>query len=219
MTAATIAMLTAQAEGIEIDEIDFEGIELDGVELEDKAETDVATESVVAEPVEERLELDDGDEWSWEDGADPHLWMYRGRTLMLLKRYMRLSIEVGRLPSVLGREFFRTHVTSYSVSTFEDTVIFVHDVETCLGKLDPFSQALIAKIVLQEYSQDETARLLGCWRRTVGRRYSDALDRLSRMFLDGGLLRPFEEPRRTRKKSCQEGKIDEIPVSPCKEDE
>jgi hypothetical protein len=21
------------------------------------------------------------DEWSWEDGADPDLWMYRGRTL------------------------------------------------------------------------------------------------------------------------------------------
>jgi hypothetical protein len=35
-------------------------------------------------------------------------------------------METGRLPSVLGREFFRTHVTSHSLSSFEDVVIFVH---------------------------------------------------------------------------------------------
>lgn len=163
-------------------------------------------------------QADAADEWSWEDGADPDLWMYRDRTLALLKRYMRLSIEVGRLPSVLGREFFRTRVTSYSVSTFEDTVIFVHDVEGCLAKLDSFSQALIAKIVLQEYSQDEAARLLGCWRRTVGRRYPEALDRLSRMFLEGGLLRSFDSPK-TARETCQEAEIEESIVSSCKEGE
>src|SRR5258705_9881184 len=57
------------------------------------------------------------------------LWLYRERTVGMLRRYMRLSVEVGRLPSLLGREFFRTRVTSYSASTFEDSVIFVHDVE------------------------------------------------------------------------------------------
>jgi hypothetical protein len=145
--------------------------------------------------------------------------MYRDRTLALLKRYMRRSIEVGRLPTVLGREFFRTRVTSYSVSTFEDTVIFVHDGEGCLAKPGSFSQALIAKIVLQEYSQDEAAQLLGCWRRTVGRRYAEALVRLSRMFLDGGLLRAFEEPKSRTRKPCHEEEIDENFVSSCKEDE
>ena len=113
--------------------------------------------------------MDMADEWAWDDGANPDLWMYRGRTLALLKRYMRLSIEVGRLPSVLGREFFRTRVTSYNVSTFEDTVIFVHDTERTIARLDPFSQKLIAKIVLQEYTQPETARLLGCPLRNVER--------------------------------------------------
>ncbi len=135
------------------------------------------------------------EEYPWNDGANPDLWLYRDRTVAMLRRYMRLSVEVGRLPSLLGREFFRTRVTSYHVATFEDTVIFVHDVERTLGRLDSFSQKLIAKIVLQEYTRDETARLLGCWRRTVGRRYEEALDRLSEMFLEGGLLTPF----RTRK--------------------
>jgi DNA-directed RNA polymerase specialized sigma24 family protein len=148
-------------------------------------------------------------QWAWDDGAKPDLWLYRDRTVGLLKRYMRLSVEVGRLPSLLGREFFRTRVTSYHVATFEDTVIFVHDVESMLGRLDPFSQKLIAKIVPQEYTQDEAARLLGCWRRTVGRRYQEALDRLSEMFLAGGLLTPLEEPKTVASESCQEGEIAE----------
>jgi len=79
---------------------------------------------------------------------------------MMLRRYMRLSVAVGRLPSLLGREFFRTRVTSYSASTFEDTVIFVHDVDRSLEKLDWFEKELIGKIVLQEYSQDQAAILL-----------------------------------------------------------
>jgi Zn-finger nucleic acid-binding protein len=65
----------------------------------------------------DRMEVTD--EWLWDDGANPDLWMYRGRTLALLKRYRGLSIELGRPPSVLGREFFRTRITSYPVSTGE----------------------------------------------------------------------------------------------------
>ena len=131
----------------------------------------------------------------------------------LLRRYLRLSVEVGRLPSLLGREFFRTRVTSYQVTTFEDVVIFVHDVERCLEKLDDLERKLIAKIVLQEYTQDETARLLGCWRRTVGRRFPEALDRLSDIFLQGGLLERLPGADEGQAKSCQEGKTDEMFVS------
>ena len=32
--------------------------------------------------------------------------IYRARTVAMLRRYMRYSIETGRLPSILGREFF-----------------------------------------------------------------------------------------------------------------
>jgi hypothetical protein len=46
----------------------------------------------------------------------------------LLRQYLRLSEEVGRWPSLLGREFFRTRVTSYHAGRFEDAVIFVPDV-------------------------------------------------------------------------------------------
>jgi hypothetical protein len=64
----------------------------------------------------------------FEWGSNPDLWLYRDRTLGLLYRYFKLSMEAGRLPSILGQEFFRNQITSYSVSSFEDVVIFVHDV-------------------------------------------------------------------------------------------
>src|SRR5438876_933901 len=62
---------------------------------------------------------------------ESELWIYRDRTTAMLRRYFRLSVELGRLPSLLGREFFRARVTSYRMHSFEDAVIFVHDVENC----------------------------------------------------------------------------------------
>ncbi len=123
---------------------------------------------------------------------DPNLWFYRDRTLGMLRRYLRLSVEVGRLPSILGREFFRTGVTSYSVSTFEDVVIFVHDVERTLDRLYGFDKRLISLHIFQEYTRRETGVMMGCTMRTVHRRFFEAVDHISEMFLAGGLLEHLE---------------------------
>ena len=109
-------------------------------------------------------------------GSNPDLWLYRDRTVGMLRRYMRLSIEVGRMPSLLGREFFRTRVTSYRAGTFEDSVIFVHDVERDLEKLIEFDKKLIAKMMLQEYSQEEAGRLMGCGRRHAVRWFPETIE-------------------------------------------
>jgi hypothetical protein len=146
-------------------------------------------------------------------GPDPDLWLYRGRTVGLLRRYMRLSIAVGRMPSLLGREFFRSRVTSYRASTFEDSVIFVHDVERCLERLSEFDKQLIAKIVLQEYSQEQAASLLGCGRRHAVRCYPEALDRVTEIFLKRELLVRLPSTKPEPTKSCQGGKIDDFAVS------
>jgi hypothetical protein len=123
--------------------------------------------------------------------ADPSLWLYRDRTVALLRRYLRLSLQVGRLPSLLGQEVVRTHVTGYQAATFEDAVIFVHDIERCLEHLSPFDKTLIALIVLEEYRQPEAAQILACGPRTVARNYPEALDRVSEMFLQRGILLPL----------------------------
>ncbi len=122
---------------------------------------------------------------------NPDLSLYRTRTTALLRRFMRLSLEAGRLPSVMGREFFRAKITSYTSATFEDRVIFVHDVEGCLERLDPFDQGIISRIVLQEYDHERAARLLHCTRKTIERRLPELLDELSEEFLRVRLLVPF----------------------------
>src|SRR5881394_2147053 len=110
------------------------------------------------------------------DGVNPDFWLYRARTIALLKRYLRFAIEVGRLPSILGREFFRSKVTSYRMSSFEDAVIFVHDVDRVLDRLVLFHQQLIATVVFQDYTQEQAAEVLQCARKTVGREFASAID-------------------------------------------
>ena len=141
---------------------------------------------------------------------------YHGRTVGMLRRYMRYSIETGRLPSLLGREFFRAKVTSYRVTTLEDRVIFVHDMDTCLGRLDEFSRQVLARVVLQEYEHEEAARLLGCTRMTLHRKLLEALDRLSEILVSVKLLDVL--PGRLEK-SCQGGENEDFLVSDCEDGE
>ena len=139
--------------------------------------------------------------------SNPDLWLYRDRTVALLRRYMRISIEVGRMPSLLGREFFRTRVTSYGSSTFEDSVIFVHDVERSLEELNEFEKKLIARIVLQQFSKEEAGRLLGCGYRTVERLFPEALDRISEILLRREILTGLPTTKEQEvPKSCQGGR-------------
>jgi hypothetical protein len=123
---------------------------------------------------------------SWEEERARRI--YRARTVAMLRRYMRHAIETGRLPSLLGREFFRAKVTAYTVVTFEDRVIFVIDMERCLEKLDEFSRELIARRFLEEHNLPSTARLVHCNEKTVRRLTEMALDVLSEILLDVGLL-------------------------------
>jgi hypothetical protein len=144
---------------------------------------------------------------------NPDLWLYREKTVALLKRYLRMSVEVGRLPSLLGREFFRSKITHYRVGTFEDAVIFVHDMDRSLEQLNDLDQRVIAAVVFQERTHDDASGVVGCWRRTIGRRFPEALDRLTEIFLDGGILTRLPKTGSTLQKSCQEARNDEFFVS------
>ena len=121
----------------------------------------------------------------------PELAFYRKYTEGMLRRYQRLSMETGRVPSLLGQEMFRGHVTNYRVHGFDDVVIFVHDVEKCLRKLTETQRMLIERIALQEYTQGEAAGMSGMSLRTLVRRYAEAVDLLTSVFLEAGLLEPL----------------------------
>jgi uncharacterized coiled-coil protein SlyX len=114
---------------------------------------------------------------------------YRKYTEQLLRRYMRTSMEMGRSPSVLGDLVFRGKASYTGIRNFEDAVIFVHDVESCLNKLDSEGCELVARIALQEYTQGEVAEMLGASVRTVMRRYAETLDKLTEILLEVDLLK------------------------------
>jgi DNA-directed RNA polymerase specialized sigma24 family protein len=76
------------------------------------------------------------------------------------------------LPAVeTGRLHFCAKITSCHAATFEDTVIFVHDIEMSLKKLGRRENKLIAMVVIEEFSQEEAARLLQCGEQAVRRYY------------------------------------------------
>lgn len=161
-------------------------------------------------------EVEQADEWF---ELDRQRRVYRGRTVAMLRRYMRYALETGRLPSLLGREFFRSKVTSYRVTTFEDRVIFVHDMEICLGKLTEFSRQVIARYILQEHDLPATARLLDCNEKTIRRAIPMALDELIEILIKAGLLEDLDLAREESEKSCQGGKTDPFAVSDSKQGE
>lgn len=124
--------------------------------------------------------------------VEPGLAFYRQYTECLLRRYMKLSMQSGRVPSLLGRELFPGNVTSCKLVGFDDVVIFVHDVRRCLEQLDPGLRHLVRRIALEEYTQQETAAMLGLSLRTVITRYAEAIDKLTRVLLERKLLQPME---------------------------
>jgi len=116
------------------------------------------------------------------------LAFFRKRTEGLLRRYLRASLAVGRVPSVSEDITLRGHVSSYRIKNFEDVVIFAIDVEKCMKTLDPQALHLVVKVALQEYMLLEVAEQLQQDVRTVTRHYGEALDQLTVEFLKRKLL-------------------------------
>lgn len=116
------------------------------------------------------------------------LGFYRKHTESLLRRYLYASMQVGRAPNILGDPIARGWCSSRPIRTFEDAVIFVLDVERCLDKLGSLDRMMLARIVLQEYTQAEAASLLGMAVRTISYKFPKALDNLTEKLLESGLL-------------------------------
>ena len=116
------------------------------------------------------------------------LAFYRRHTETLLRRYLYASMQVGRAPSLLSDPVSRGWASSRRVRTFEDAVIFVLDIEKCIAQLGSLDREILSRVVLQEYTQAETAVLLGMAIRTISYKYPLAVDRLTEKLLAASLL-------------------------------
>jgi len=113
---------------------------------------------------------------------------YRKHTEKILLRYLYSSMLVGRAPDILREPVARGWASSRPVKSFEDSVIFVLDVEKCLKRLNSLDRVLLGRVVLQNYTLAETALLLRVPTRSITRRFGEALDRLTQVLMDEGLL-------------------------------
>lgn len=113
---------------------------------------------------------------------------YRRRTESVLRRYMRASLAVGRVPSVARGLMLRGSASNSRRKNFEDVVIFAIDVEKCLKRLDRQGLQVVVKIAIQDYLLMDVAQQLQLDARTVNRKYGDALDLLTVEFLRKGIL-------------------------------
>jgi hypothetical protein len=119
----------------------------------------------------------------------PQLAFYRKYTEAMLRRYVRMSLEVGRVPSLLGRgEMFRAKVSSYRMESFEDVVIFCYDVERCVQRLTSIQQSVIDLMAVKQYTLVEAASILGICREVAVRHYVRGLDRLTEIFIEAEIL-------------------------------
>ena len=139
------------------------------------------------------------------------LAFYRKYTEGTLRRFMYRSMEIGKVPSLLGDFSFRAKSSNRRGYTFEDSVIFVHDIERCLKLREELDEGtgLRSLVVMadpdrelhpsvlvympnrkdpQEYTLAETAAVLRTSVRSTVRRYEEALDRLTRIFLRRELM-------------------------------
>lgn len=119
-------------------------------------------------------------DWMWRPQAVaavapaekwPWVKVYRRRTRKLLRRYRQ-----SRLHAAVMRDF-------------ADAIGFCIDVERCLARLSEGQWLLVKRIAIQDYRREDLAAMLRTPLSTLVYRFDVALDRLSAMFLERGLMR------------------------------
>ena len=100
---------------------------------------------------------------------------------------------------MLGGMGFRARISSYPLHTFEDAVIFVFDVERCLGELDKYEYEVLARVILRGEHSEQAAREIHCTSRSVYRTLPETLDKLTKKFLRREIL----SRSKISPKSCQ----------------
>jgi hypothetical protein len=130
------------------------------------------------------------------DGARSDVLFFRAQTLAIIRHFFEIASQIGRLPSILGREFFRAKVSHHAIPSFEKQAVFVHDVERALAGLNEQDGEMVALVGLFHYTLDDVAAMLGRSRSFVAQHFAGAIDQLAEVFLNTGLLRETSPDRR-----------------------
>jgi len=127
---------------------------------------------------------------------EPETVCYRGQALAIVRNFFEMSTQLGRLPSILGREFFRAKVSHHAIPSFEDQALFAHDIRRSLSKLNEDEMNVLTLVGLYDLTLDEAAEILHWSAGYISQRFGEAMGRLTQIFLDTGILRRDHPDRR-----------------------
>ncbi len=133
-----------------------------------------------------------------ETDPRPEMVCFRSQTLAMVRHYFELSSQFGRLPSLMGREFFRAKVSHHAIPSFEEHAVFVRDIELCIGRLSAEHQEIVTIAGIYHFTHEEIAQMLHMSRSSVSVWFAEALDALSEIFLKARVLREARPDRRQR---------------------
>jgi hypothetical protein len=128
----------------------------------------------------------------------PEMICFRGQTLALVRHFFEISSQLGRIPSLLGREFFRSRVSHHAIPSFEEQAVFARDVELCLERLSKDNIEIVTLMGFYDLSDEEVAAMIHSSRTYVRRWFAEAVDALSEIFLTASLLHESNPDRRQR---------------------
>jgi AraC-like DNA-binding protein len=147
---------------------------------------------------------------------EPEMVCYRGQTMAIVRHFFEMSCQLGRLPSILGREFFRAKVSHHSIPSFEDQALFSHDVRQSLARLERQEMEVLTLIGLYDLTLEEAARMLGCSPSYLSQRFAEAVAHLTQIFLDNRVLRRDRPDRRQAQMKGRKLPPSELPPKkPC----
>ena len=145
-----------------------------------------------------QLDLFPYDESQSDLDSRPEMICFRGQTLFMVRHFFEISCQLGRLPSLMGREFFRAKCSHHAIPSFEEQAVFNRDIELCLARLTDQQAEIITLVGLYDFSREDAAAMLGCSRAWASERLAAALDCLTEIFLKAGLLSEDRPDRRQR---------------------
>ena len=133
-----------------------------------------------------------------ETDPRPEMVCFRSQTLAMVRHYFELSSQFGRLPSLMGREFFRarSRIMPFPASRNRPCSCAISSCR--IGRLSAEHQEIVTIAGIYHFTHEEIAQMLHMSRSSVRMWFAEALDALSEIFLEAGVLREARPDRRQR---------------------
>ena len=127
-----------------------------------------------------------------DEGMDLATWLvvrqWRRHTHGMLKKWLYGALQASRPRCFFHDPTERGFRSSRPIRTFEDLVIFCTDMSRCFQKLTLWERQVLWRTVIQDYTYEEAAPLMGCSQRTISNWQTVALDHLTLLLVQAEII-------------------------------